>query len=87
MINLIQYKVTKLQMRSTCSPNIPGSKFPEINKIHNNAAPRRNILHLLSDVLLAGARDVDIVNVAGGVVAAHGFAEVGGAVSAGAVDE
>jgi len=61
--------------------------LPQVDKIDAEALPGGNLLHLLGNILLAGASHVDVLHVAGRIVAADGFAELVRAVGAGAVDE
>ena len=68
-------------------PHIPWPKLPQVHEIYRYTPPFGNFLDLLGNVLLAGALDVDVLDVAGGVVAADGLPEVGGDVGAGAVDD
>ena len=72
---------------SPVAPNIPGPKLPEVHKVYADSSPAGNILHLLGNVLLAGARHINVVQVAGGVVAAHCLPEVVGHIGAGTVDK
>ena len=74
----------------TCfsAPHVPGPLPPQFGKPYATKPPAlRNIFDLFCNVLLAGALDVDVLDVAGGVVAADGLPEVGGDIGAGAVDD
>ena len=72
---------------SLCASHIPRSKFPQVHKVYGHSSTLGNILHLLGNVLLACALDVDVLDVAGGVVTANGLPEVGRDVCAGAMDD
>jgi hypothetical protein len=70
-----------------CAAHIPGAELPQIHKINAVAFPRGNVLHLLGNILLAGALHVNVLHVAGRVVATNSFPKLVGAVSARAVDQ
>ena len=67
--------------------HIPRAQLPQILELDAIALPGRNVLHLLGNILLRRPLHVDVLQVAGGIVAADGLAEVVGPVGARAVDE
>ena len=67
--------------------HIPRAQLPQILELNAIALPCRNVLHLLGNILLRRPLHVDVLQVAGGIVAADGLAEVVGPVGPRAVDE
>ena len=69
--------ISKLQ-HGLVPPDIPGPELPELHEVHLHPPPGGDTLHLLGNVLLAGAAHINIMTITGCIMTAGGFSEVWG---------
>ena len=73
VFELINADITHGSEHGQAAPHVPGPQLPYLIKVHPEAFPLGNVLHLLGNVLLSGSLDINELGVTGAVVARHSF--------------